>query len=130
MIGCKSCAHDLDPVNGVTYLVCTKGDRCRERLALAVLDRIGDDAADALIAGMAAVVEWHPIETAPKDGTYVDVWTHLGEREAKATWVRGSWRVWGTDEYGSPGWEKVTGLPTHWTPIPPLPAGRLDRGGA
>jgi hypothetical protein len=60
MIGCKSCANDPDPVNGVTYLVCTKGDRCRERLAITLLDRIGEHAADALIAGMACVVPVEP----------------------------------------------------------------------
>ena len=86
MIGCKSCAHDPDPVNGVTYLVCTKGDRCRERLAITLLDRIGNEAADALIAGTACVVPTeatHEMTSAGFNGSPTwppSIWRHMVAR--------------------------------------------------
>jgi hypothetical protein len=59
MDNCKACALDPDPWNNVTYHVCTRAAGCRERRALALLDRVGDAAADAIIKGEAAVV---PVE--------------------------------------------------------------------
>jgi hypothetical protein len=84
--------------------------------ALALLDRVGDAAADALIKGEAAVTMWQPIETAPFRDTYAIVLWHGGhvsyedlDHDSDAAW----WRERGA---------------THWALMPPpLAAGRLDK---
>jgi hypothetical protein len=72
-------------------------------------------------------MEWQPIETAPKDGRLVDVWTVRG-RVADVHW--------GVDTEGNQavGWLKPynpdinsqlmrEGAPTHWMPLPASPKG-------
>jgi len=70
--------------------------------------------------------EWQSIETAPKDGTQLLLWSR---RSA----VVGSWRVdvgfggpeptWLDNSYDdfSCGYAAVPLTPTHWMPIPPPP---------
>ena len=75
---------------------------------------------------------WRPIETAPKDGTVIDVLVEYSldgkriscQREADVTFEAGEWLApngyaveWGPDEYG----QKAT--VTHWMPLPAPPAG-------
>lgn len=66
--------------------------------------------------------EWQPIETAPKDGTEVDVWvadgTGGGYRIADAYWCasRERWRFNG--QIHDIAW---TDDPTHWMPLPSPP---------
>jgi hypothetical protein len=70
-------------------------------------------------------MEWQPIETAPKDGTIIDVWAKYGdggERYPNAEFIRGEWRVWGIDGFESPGYVKIDGTATHWMPVPGPPA--------
>lgn len=65
--------------------------------------------------------DWKPIETAPKDGTPVDLWV-LGDRTADCTWnkTRKRWEHWwGLD--GGMGRSAVDGEPTHWMPLPEPP---------
>ncbi len=70
--------------------------------------------------------EWRPIETAPKDGTFVIVWP--------PTWNGvTSCAHWNADEYlkkPQPYWSRTDDLgrkksrekpPTHWLPLPPAP---------
>lgn len=61
---------------------------------------------------------WQPIETAPKDGTCVDIWTG-SRREPDCRWhvVYG----WVTDlsDDGQPGPFCVDA--THWMPLPEAP---------
>jgi hypothetical protein len=65
-------------------------------------------------------MDWQPIETAPKDGTIIDVWTSGGWRVADVAWDE-SIRTWCCVD------ERRTPLPelelTHWMPEPPAPAG-------
>ena len=67
-------------------------------------------------------MEWRPIETAPMDGTIIDLWSQSG-RQADCKWDT-SWTFWGMggfdtmDWVGIPEWEK----PTHWMPLPDPPA--------
>ncbi|WGR59952.1 DUF551 domain-containing protein [Paracoccus ferrooxidans] len=66
--------------------------------------------------------DWQPIETAPRDGTKIDLWTGYNERIADSMWLNGrGWVFWGTDGFESPGWEKVFPAPTHWMPLPQPP---------
>jgi hypothetical protein len=57
---------------------------------------------------------WQPIETAPKDGTVVLIWSP--SRGACAAWKKG--RGWHTE----PGVYHVS-RPTHWMPLPDPPTG-------
>ena len=82
---------------------------------------------------------WHPIETAPKDGTRIDVWvlhTYLdypkswlvpssGHRVADAWWEVGQWVETGQYDDTDPlegeshhGWVASV---THWMPLPEPP---------
>ena len=66
--------------------------------------------------------KWMPIETAPKDGTEVQLW---GDEDwiPKARWlhVHGGWYV----EYWDADWRSYSDSavynPTHWMPLPAPP---------
>ena len=54
--------------------------------------------------------EWKPIETAPRDGTPVDLWHKLGFRVVETWWDDDCWScVMDDDDF------------THWMPIPDPP---------
>ena len=71
-------------------------------------------------------MEWQPIETAPKDGTYIDLWVsgpyNKGCRITDCWFECGQW--W--KDYGRDGELKADQMkgdePTHWMPIPDGPA--------
>lgn len=77
--------------------------------------------------------EWQPIETAPKDGTIVLLWSRSSDE-----WATGLWQDVGLPQFFTP----VAGMwvrnlyvahdptsnpylpindPTHWMPLPPPP---------
>jgi hypothetical protein len=64
---------------------------------------------------------WQPIETAPLDGTYVDLWVLYdgdpaeGYREPDCSFDRKKW----ADIDGYP----LHDTPTHWMPVPEGPNG-------
>jgi hypothetical protein len=64
------------------------------------------------------VMEWQPIETAPKDGTDVLLWVPDGTYFSLM--MTGSYEGedmgWCDNARGSPGFD-----PTHWMPLPPPP---------
>jgi len=71
-------------------------------------------------------VQWRPIETAPKDGTVIDLWDwKYMHRVTDACWRHHYW------ENGKPLGEKSWGAgdrdgpfvmePTHWMPLPKRP---------
>lgn len=72
--------------------------------------------------------EWQPIETAPKDGTRIDIWdpSHGGQRIADAYWYggqkRGGWHAPNQDYDGMDGLYAKDGI-THWMPLPDAPNG-------
>ena len=69
---------------------------------------------------------WQPIETAPLDGTYIDLWDgYMNCRVTDAAWTYHYYRngkpegpkSWGIDSRDWAFCEK----PTHWMPIPKPP---------
>ena len=75
-----------------------------------------------LTAEQIVEVQWRPIETAPKDGTVIDLWD--GKYMHRVTNVRWGHQRW---QDGKPVGEKEWGLithdgkPTHWMPLPQSP---------
>jgi hypothetical protein len=87
----------------------------------------GLDAALAAINAIPAVEEWQPIETAPKDGTLVDLWCKLN---GVGRGVRRTDKKYAADSYSPnfpPCWGPYDGMeegplqPTHWRPLPKPP---------
>jgi hypothetical protein len=66
---------------------------------------------------------WQPIESAPKDGTRIDVFAE-GRRWPDSYWSGGPKRgCWWAPNWDYDGMDGPTCLaPTHWMPIPPPPA--------
>ena len=65
---------------------------------------------------------WYPIETAPLDGTKVDLWTEYGARAVDQSYSIHKWwngRPVGPLEWGP--YDERPPEPTHWRPIPPPP---------
>lgn len=70
--------------------------------------------------------EWRPIETAPKDERFVDLWVEVSGVyiritdcwwcPERSTWLVGPGNWDGPEDIVSQG-----GTPTHWMPLPPQP---------
>ena len=70
-------------------------------------------------------MKWKPIDTAPKDGTYIFIHRKGCDAPCVGNWFNGS-----SDTIGKPwppAWRgvdtgsTVLGTPTHWMPLPALP---------
>lgn len=59
---------------------------------------------------------WQPIETAPKDGTWIQVWADSCERSIQTQWVR-----WQGEERWVGTMSPLYVTPTHWMPLPSPP---------
>lgn len=89
-------------------------------------DWVGANSAEYVFNDMRAALEaaeaaaWEPIETAPKDGTYILLW-RPGFRQETAHWL--------ADMIGFdwpwllplPGEDRMRLKPTHWRPLPEPP---------
>ena len=73
-------------------------------------------------------MEWQPIETAPKDGTKILVFTAMGEIEMSEWYVSKNYRY---DHIEGDVYKKVldeevglwnSNYPTHWMPLPKPPS--------
>lgn len=74
--------------------------------------------------------EWQPIETAPKDGTPVDLWIQIyetrGYRATGCEYRDSEWQHYSLPEFGHSielchvDWQH---LATHWMPMPEPPKG-------
>ena len=70
---------------------------------------------------------WQPIDTAPKDGTVIDVWGH-GRRYPGVRWthwIEPEFQNWEIeqpyDALGGAHWDLPLISPTHWMPLPEPP---------
>jgi hypothetical protein len=75
---------------------------------------------------------WQPIETAPKDGTTIDLWDgHYKHRVVNAQWKHHYWmngvpireKSWGSNDRDGPFCDK----PTHWMPLPKSPEEGMNK---
>ncbi len=80
------------------------------------LDRFKNQILDDIIEQLRKMSDWMPIETAPTDGTYVDLLIN-GERAVSCKFLDGEWVDWDCRE-GKFCW---SGEPTHWVSIPKPP---------
>ncbi len=66
--------------------------------------------------------QWQPIDTAPKDGTPVDVWSR-GRRWPDAQYDPGigAWCYWGLEDFENDVLVPIPFPVTHWMPIPEAP---------
>lgn len=70
------------------------------------------------MAAERAVVEWQPIETAPRDGTAILAYgEHLPTYFYAIIFERGEWKYCSQGK----GWAAPPGMPTHWMPLPAPP---------
>jgi hypothetical protein len=117
--GRSGCARGPVPTSG-SYEECASGDRIVR--ALALLDRAGDAAAEALMKGEAAVTMWHPIETAPKDGAQFLAITKYGDATYPVKWDvdRQMWVQYGLDGFDTMAWIRAERF-DQWMPIPEPP---------
>jgi hypothetical protein len=60
------------------------------------------------------MMEWKPIETAPKDGTTIITWEPDGKGVYFEWWDEDSW-------YYDEEWGNGSKNPTHWMPLPEPP---------
>jgi len=71
-----------------------------------------------VIAILSATENWQPIETAPKDGTYVLVYGYRSHVDGSVMhvvrWTKG-------DGWAADGDDLGEQKPTHWMPLPPPP---------
>jgi hypothetical protein len=71
--------------------------------------------------------EWQPIETAPKDGTFI-ILARFNEGFAEEV-SGGDWNQYPKlGQHGLNGFEAWITSPTHWMPIPPPPARQSEDG--
>lgn len=76
-------------------------------------------------------MSWLPIETAPKDGTVIDMWTRAGNRCVNVRWVfepregvahasciMDGWKHPGDEPWGCLTEDQFT----HWQPLPTPPS--------
>lgn len=79
-------------------------------------------------------ISWQPLDTAPKDGTPIDMWSRRG-RITNARWLTPvchveEYKAWCAEEYEECGSYGLTQLvyveidpePTHWMPVPADPS--------
>jgi hypothetical protein len=87
---------------------------------------------DATIARLREAQAWQPIETAPKDGTFVLVSGDSGyvstPRYVEVGRFIPAYRDYFVDISGDSFTDAWPEHPTHWMPLPPPPAKEADRG--
>lgn len=71
------------------------------------------------------MMQWQPIETAPKDGSYVDLWDANGQRWVDAIWGKpesgpmASVKCWCCFHVVWEEWAEISNPVTHWMRVEP-----------
>jgi hypothetical protein len=73
-----------------------------------------------------SVMDWQPIETAPKDGAEFQAWVDYRGRGIWEPRCRyddnGAFQIWQRVDYDCEGWDTDSyAFPTHWMPLPEPP---------
>lgn len=91
-------------------------------LACAIVDEMFVELRKALAACDES--PWRSMESAPKDGTEVDL-TDGTDRCTDCLWSdkKDAWVYWGPDDWDSFGWVKIDFVPKGWMPLPAAPDG-------
>ncbi len=94
-------------------------------LAIQALETSQDVALGYVEHGIWTPLRWHPIETAPRDGTRVILASYVKpSKEAAKNGATAYWHVCDGCHFGSKGsnlWTGILGQPTFWMPRPQLP---------
>lgn len=100
--------------------ICVKDQTKLREIARAAIDAL--TAISPITTGVSEA--WQPIETAPKDGTKIDVWTRDGERWPEVWWSvkKSDWMHWWLGDFDSMGETRLGERLTHWRPLPEPPA--------
>lgn len=103
---------------GFTREIYMEADRALDLIAAAEIERLRQRVAE--LEADAARYRWQPIETAPKDGTRILVWSEIGECCEVARWFvdlfgEAYWACQSQDHFG------FGVLCSHWMPLPQQP---------
>jgi len=103
----------------------------RARLVRLVMDEVENNRAEidrltARIAELEKALTWQPIDTAPKDGTWIMGWASGDLNPSRISW--------GRNHRNNLSWctafcSFVEGYITHWTPLPRTTLEASERGG-
>lgn len=66
-------------------------------------------------------MDWQPIETAPHDGTKIDLWHPDNGRYTDAFWCKQTYTLYEPWGWSNQRLGRIVGV-THWMPMPEPPA--------
>lgn len=116
--------------DGCLYAIADLGDHL-ENVLIRLENMHCIDIDDEVEFGVTAATGWQPMDSAPKDGTTIDLWVraeHSGFcfRQAQCSWID-EIEDWGPLSSTYP-LKKLKLTPLFWMPQPPPPVARRDDG--
>ena len=98
-----------------------RSDTFRQGVAWAIVEARRLNKENERLKADAGLIEWQPIETAPKDGT--DILVMTGETMHVVRWINihGDFDYWAVDDNKHGPFTLRGKAPTHWMPLPEPP---------